>query len=92
MGWRFRKSISLGRFFRINLSKKGVGASVGVPGFRIGVGADGKVRRTVSIPGTGLYKTEVLSKGASTSRACPECGKRVGAKDSYCRCCGARLE
>lgn len=32
MPWRFRKSVRVGRFFRINLSKGGVGYSAGVPG------------------------------------------------------------
>ncbi|WP_256201202.1 DUF4236 domain-containing protein [Thermoanaerobacter thermocopriae] len=38
MGWRFRKSISLGKGVRINVSKSGIGFSVGKRGARIGVG------------------------------------------------------
>jgi hypothetical protein len=34
--------LPLGRFLRLNLSKRGLGASVGVPGLRIGVDAGGK--------------------------------------------------
>ncbi len=40
------------------MNRRGVGVSVGVPGFRLSFGADGKKRRTLSIPGTGLRKTE----------------------------------
>ncbi len=61
MGFRIRKSINVGPF-RINLSKTGIGYSVGGPGFRTGVGADGRKRTTLSIPGTGLsYQTSTKS-------------------------------
>jgi hypothetical protein len=56
MGFRFRKSIRVGKILRINLSKSGIGASVGVPGYRVGIGPRGK-RTTVSLPGTGLSYT-----------------------------------
>ena len=39
MAWRFRKTIPLfGRWFRVSLSKSGVGASVGIPGTGLSVG------------------------------------------------------
>ena len=41
MGWSFRKSVNLGPL-RVNLSKTGVGSSWGIPGFRVGVAADGR--------------------------------------------------
>lgn len=41
MGFFFRKSIKLG-LFRINLSKSGIGASVGVKGLRVGRNAKGQ--------------------------------------------------
>jgi hypothetical protein len=40
MGWYFRKSVGFGPF-RVNLSKSGIGASVGVRGARIGLGPRG---------------------------------------------------
>ena len=62
MGVRFRKSINLGGA-RINISKKGIGASVGVKGARITKTADGKTRKTLSVPGTGIsYVTESSGK------------------------------
>lgn len=62
MGFRFRKSINLG-VARVNISKKGVGGSIGVKGARITKTADGKTRRTVGIPGTGIsYVTESSGK------------------------------
>lgn len=59
MGFRYRKSIRLGGGFRINISGSGIGYSWGVPGYRITKTANGKIRQTASIPGTGLsYSTE----------------------------------
>jgi hypothetical protein len=61
MAWGFRKSIGFGPF-RINFSKSGVGASVGIPGLRFGVNSRGQAYRHSSIPGTGIYEREVLSR------------------------------
>ena len=59
MGFRFRKSISVGKFGRINISKSGIGYSVGTKGLRFTKTATGKNRTTASIPGTGIsYVTE----------------------------------
>ena len=92
---RFRKSVRIGKLARINISKSGLGASMGVPGFRIGMGADGKVRRTVGIPGTGVYHTEVIASPKKDTtkpkRTCQACGRQAGQKDRFCRYCGARL-
>lgn len=54
MAWNFRKSIKIGPV-RVNLSKAGVGASIGVKGFRKGVDAKGRKYTHASIPGTGIY-------------------------------------
>lgn len=59
MGFRFRKSIPIGKHFRINLSKSGIGYSCGVKGARFTKTTGGKNRTTLSIPGTGIsYTTE----------------------------------
>lgn len=54
MGFRYRKSINLGGGFRVNISKSGIGYSWGVKGYRITKTAKGTIRRTASIPGTGI--------------------------------------
>jgi Protein of unknown function (DUF4236) len=54
VSWNFRRSIRLGPF-RFNISKSGVGTSVGGPGFRIGKDAKGRNYQQTSIPGTGIY-------------------------------------
>jgi hypothetical protein len=59
MAWRFRKTKTFGPL-RLVLSKRGVGASIGFVPLRYSLGADGKVRRTRRIPGTGVYDTEVI--------------------------------
>lgn len=62
MGLRFRKSIKAGPV-RINLSKSGVGYSVGTKGYRVTKTANGRIRKTASIPGTGIsHVTETSIK------------------------------
>ena len=53
MGFTYRKSVNLGPF-RVNLSKSGIGYSVGGRFFRTGVSARGKKYSSFSIPGTGV--------------------------------------
>jgi hypothetical protein len=53
MGWSYRKSVGIGPF-RINLSKSGIGYSVGGMGFRTGVSAGGRKYKSFTIPGTGV--------------------------------------
>ncbi len=59
MGLRFRKSFSIGPL-RINISKSGIGFSLGVKGFRISRSAKGKMTATASLPGTGLSYVQDL--------------------------------
>lgn len=69
MGFRFRKSINIGKHFRLNISSKGIGYSYGVKGMRHTVSADGKHKTTYSIPGTGISYTDTQS--ANTTRKNP---------------------
>ena len=63
MGLRYRKNINLGGGFRVNISKSGIGYSWGAKGYRITKTAQGAIRQTVSIPGTGIsYVTESTEK------------------------------
>lgn len=68
MGMRFRKSIRLGKHVRFNLSKSGVGYSIGTKGCRVTKMANGRTRTTTSIPGTGIShvrETSARSKSAA---------------------------
>lgn len=64
MGMRYRKSIKAGPF-HINLSKSGMGWSVGGKGYRYTKTANGRTRTTTSIPGTGISWVKE-SKGKSS--------------------------
>ena len=65
MGFRFRKSFKVGPF-RMTASKSGLSYSVGGKGFRVTKQANGKVRKTYSIPGAGISYSETVGSGAST--------------------------
>ncbi|MDA1276708.1 MAG: DUF4236 domain-containing protein [Verrucomicrobia bacterium] len=67
MSFVYRKSVSLGPF-RVNLSKSGVGLSVGGRGFRTGVSSRGRRYTTFGLPGTGMsYRT---SSSSSSGKGC----------------------
>src|SRR5438552_19193284 len=66
MGFYLRKSVRAGPF-RFNLSKSGVGVSVGVPGFRIGTGPRGNY---VHAGRHGVYYRATLG-GRSTRDSAP---------------------
>lgn len=53
MGTRFRKSFSSGPF-RLNISKSGVGYSVGTKYYRVTKKANGGMRTTATLSGTGI--------------------------------------
>ena len=72
MGFRFRRSIRIGKGLRLNLSKSGVSLSAGGRGASFNIGPRG-TSSTVGIPGTGLsYRssssgTRSRSKGVSAA-------------------------
>ena len=64
--FRFRKTIPLGKFFRINLSKTGTSLSAGRPGATINARKD-RVDGTVGVPGSGLsYKERLSNRGCAS--------------------------
>jgi hypothetical protein len=69
VAWGFRRSIKLAGPLRLNLSKSGLGLSLGVPGFHIGTGPRGRYVRA-GLPGTGIYYRKSLNKKA-TERPAP---------------------
>ena len=56
MGLRWRKSINVGPV-RANVSNSGVGWSINLGLFRLGLSAQRKIFFSIGIPGTGLYYT-----------------------------------
>lgn len=91
MGFRLKKSIKIGKNSKINLSKSGIGFSTGVKGARVSVGPKG-VRKTASIPGTGISytdqkswnqiknsdKNKVSKKSTATNNSTPTTSKKPG--------------
>src|SRR5437762_9984685 len=61
MGWYLRKSFGLGPL-RLNLSKSGIGYSLGVPGARVGVGPRGSY---VRLGRGGVYYQKYFSTDSS---------------------------
>jgi len=76
MGYRFRRSLNLGKHFRINFSKSGIGYSYGFKGYRVTKTAKGTTRRTVTFPSGISYveETKAKKKGGShgANAATPE--------------------
>lgn len=64
MGFYFRRSASFGPF-RLNLSKSGIGASVGVKGARLTFSPKG--RTYITVGGGGFYYRQSLSSGTRPS-------------------------
>jgi hypothetical protein len=62
MGFRFRKSINLGRGLRLNLGTKSVGLSAGARGARVSINSRGRRTTTLGLPGTGLRWTSTGSR------------------------------
>jgi tetratricopeptide (TPR) repeat protein len=75
MGFRFSKSIRLGKFLRLNLSRSGIGASIGIGGLRLGTGTRG-TRFTADLPGAGTSYVKQWGTGK---------GKRTRAESSRAR-------
>lgn len=66
MGFRFRRSIRLGKGMRINVSKSGLGLSLGRPGATFSIGPRG-ARSTLSIPGTGMSWVSQSGHGTTST-------------------------
>jgi hypothetical protein len=65
---QYRKSKKVGPF-RLTVSQRGISTSVGAGPLRVSRGADGRVRRTVRVPGTGIYDTKVVGGTARPAAA-----------------------
>lgn len=59
MGFRLRQTLRIFPGLRLNLSKSGVSASVGVQGATLNVGRKG-IRGTVGVPGSGMSYSKML--------------------------------
>jgi hypothetical protein len=100
MSWNIRRSTKLGPF-RLNLSKSGIGWSVGVRGARIGRDAKGRTYTNVSIPGTGIYNRQYYKPSHTSpswpigvpppAKICPHCGSQWASAATRCTSCDVPL-
>lgn len=83
MGIRFRRSIRIAPGVKVNLTKTGVGFTVGPRGAHYSVHSSGRRTKTIGLPGTGVYYQE-SSTGASNDRSGSPATAPVAAKSSGC--------
>ncbi|MGO9154603.1 DUF4236 domain-containing protein [Mycobacterium sp.] len=57
--------------FQFTISQSGISSSVGAGPLRFSLGADGKVRRTIRVPGAGIYDNKVVG-GRAQKHGRPE--------------------
>jgi hypothetical protein len=64
---RFRRTLKVAPGVKLNFSKSGVSTTVGPKGFHFTFGKKG-VRRTVSIPGTGISEVDYIKKNETEAQ------------------------
>ena len=79
MGWRYRKSTKIGPF-RLNFSKSGIGWSVGFGHYRRTKMANGRIRRTVTMPFGVSYVEETKGSGKSAKATAAVNQRRPGVR------------
>lgn len=67
MGYRYHRSIQVIPGLRLNMSKSGFGLSAGFKGYHVSRSPDGRQRRTISIPGTGMSWIDYSKSGGSSA-------------------------
>ncbi len=77
MGWSFRKSFKVAPGVRLNLSKKGLGMSMGVKGLHLGVGSGRKARVTGGIGPFRYYRSIGASSSHPSSRVVSQTGSCI---------------
>lgn len=76
MGLRFRKTVSLGKGLRLNISRSGVSTSVGPRGASVTFGKNGAYAN-VGLPGTGISYRQRLGRGKKSAKNCSAIKKSV---------------
>ena len=72
MGLRFHKSINICKGIKLNMSKSGVGVSLGTNGARYSLNTSGRRTATFGIPGTGLSYVKTFSGGGKKKKSTSE--------------------
>lgn len=76
MGLRFHKSISICKGLKLNVSKSGVGVSVGTKGLHYSINSQGKNTATVGLPGTGLSYSKSFTLGKKKKKSTSDATKK----------------
>lgn len=76
MGLRFHKSISIFKGVKLNVSKSGVGVSVGTKGLHYSINSQGKNTATVGLPGTGLSYSKSFTLGKKKKKSTSDATKK----------------
>ncbi|MFA6865530.1 MAG: DUF4236 domain-containing protein, partial [Sphaerochaetaceae bacterium] len=76
MGLRFHRSIKIANGVRLNISKQGLGVSLGPRGAKISFGPSG-VYSNVGIPGTGISSRKKLNSNSSQQRTSSSGGEEL---------------
>jgi hypothetical protein len=87
MGFRMRKSFKVIPGVRMTVSTRGISTSVGTKGDRVTRSSNGRVTRTMSIPGTGMSHTKTAggsrpSSSSTSRRQPPSSASRTAAPSS----------
>ena len=79
MGLQFRKSLTICKGVKLNITKTGVGVTLGTKGCHYSINSSGRTTSTIGIPGTGLYYTN--SKNLKTKKKEAEKKKKQEEKE-----------
>lgn len=84
MALRFRKSIKVAPGVRLNISKKSIGVSAGVKGYRKSINSSGRVTTSVGVPGTGVsyVTTKNVKKSGNPSVSARSTASPASASDT----------
>lgn len=78
MGWRFRRRKKILPGVTLNMTDKSVGVTVGGKAGRVTANSSGRVTVGQSLPGTGLYRSQVVSNGGRPGSLPGQRAKRGG--------------
>ncbi len=92
MGFRFRRTLKLAPWLRLNLNKGSLSLRLGGRGAGSTVSTTGSQTKTVGIPGSGFSWTKRTgpSKAKTAARVCQECAAKLRQADKFCPKCGAK--
>ncbi|HEY2980915.1 MAG TPA: DUF4236 domain-containing protein, partial [Anaerolineales bacterium] len=78
---RYYRSFKILPGVRINVSKSGISTTVGPRGFKLTFNKHG-IRRTIDLPGTGLYATSYISRNKDEDKEKNDRPEHEGRKDA----------